>query len=141
MIIEPARQHADRDVVVLCRYEDQVKEFSAGLPSNVIVPATPVDGVGMLRTTDIFVGMGGTMTIGSDLLGVPTAAIYLGPAEVLTMTFLARRSLIQTARGPTGVLRAVQYSECRAQRARLRRRASRLPPLDGGSRSKGARRD
>jgi predicted glycosyltransferase len=88
MIIELARQHADGDVVVVCRSEDQVGEFSSGVRSNVFVPATPVDGVGLSRTTDIFVGMGGTMTIESALLGLRTVSAYWGPTGVLPVGFL-----------------------------------------------------
>ncbi|MBI4257459.1 MAG: DUF354 domain-containing protein, partial [Thaumarchaeota archaeon] len=103
-----AEQHPDYNVVVLCRYKEQVEEFAQDLPRNVYVPTEPVDGVSLLRSTDVFVGLGGTMTAEAALLGVPTVSAFMGTSKVLVLSYLARRNLVQSAKNIQEVLRAVK---------------------------------
>lgn len=100
MVRELARRQPECDLVVLCRYRDQVKEFSEGLPNNVITPRRPVDGVALLRSTNVFMGMGGTMTAEAALLGVPTVSAFNPKVRIIVLDWLERKGLITVVRGP-----------------------------------------
>lgn len=122
-----AQEHPDCNIIALCRYKEQVEEFSQGLPANVYVPAEPVDGVGLLRSTDVFVGLGGTMTAEAALLGVPTVSAFMGGSKVLVLGFLARRGLVQPAKDIRGIIRSVaKYLEEESLRTDIKKKAQRL---------------
>lgn len=68
----------DANLVALCRYDFQVAEVKAMFGSRCIVPDDIVSGHDLLQATDLFVGMGGTMTVEAALMGVPAITAFQG---------------------------------------------------------------
>jgi len=52
----------DSNIVVLCRYEPQLSKILENYGDKFIVPKEVVIGFNLLKNTDLFIGMGGTMT-------------------------------------------------------------------------------
>jgi predicted glycosyltransferase len=63
------------NIVVLCRYEDQIAEVESRYGDKVQVQRDVVDGITLIKSTQLFVGAGGTMTAEAALLGKPTLSI------------------------------------------------------------------
>jgi hypothetical protein len=78
----------DAQVVVIPRYRDQVNELKQAFNDNVIICDNVVDGPSLLHFSDIFVGMGGTMSAEAVILGTPTFSSY--PSE----SFIIEKYLI-----------------------------------------------
>ena len=68
----------DMNLVALCRYDFQVEEFKAKFGARCFVPDDVVSGHDLLSRTDLFVGMGGTMSAEAALMGVPTISAFQG---------------------------------------------------------------
>ncbi|MDG6898561.1 MAG: DUF354 domain-containing protein, partial [Nitrososphaerota archaeon] len=66
----------DGNLVALCRYGEQLAWVRKRFGKRFIVPERVIDGRALLGETDVFVGMGGTMTAESALMGVPTISIF-----------------------------------------------------------------
>jgi len=83
----------DFQIVVVPRYEKQVAMLQKILGEKATVCKSVIDGPSLLSFTSIFVGAGGTMTIESALLGVPTFSCY--PAEpYLIERYLINKELV-----------------------------------------------
>ena len=66
------------NLVALCRYEDQLEKVQERFGDAFLVPERVVDGASLIRRSDVFIGMGGTMTTEAALIGVPTISTYQG---------------------------------------------------------------
>jgi len=88
----------DTNLVALCRYDFQVEEIKAKFGSRCFVPNDVVSGHDLLARTDLFVGMGGTMSAEAALMGVPTISAFQG--LLYTDRYLERKGLL--ARALTG---------------------------------------
>jgi predicted glycosyltransferase len=91
----------DVNLVALCRYEDQLQRVRERFGEDLIVPVTAVDGRSLLEETDAFVGMGGTMTTESALMGVPTISAFQG--SLLSEAYLTSVGLLRKVREPVRV--------------------------------------
>ena len=85
----------DTNLVALCRYDFQVKEVREKFGSRCIVPDDVVSGHGLLSITDLFVGMGGTMSAEAALMGVPTISAFQG--FLYTDRYLEKKALMARA--------------------------------------------
>lgn len=61
----------DCNIVVLCRYLDQLESVSRDFGNSAIVIDRVIDGMSLLMLSDVFIGSGGTMNCEASLLGVP----------------------------------------------------------------------
>ncbi len=113
------------NVVVLCRYEDQLGAIRERFGGSFIVPDKVVDGYSLLLRSDLFVGMGGTMTTESALVGVPTISAFQGN-ELLTEKFLISKGLLSKARDLNHLSRLVRTYLDREVRDEFRRRSKKL---------------
>ncbi len=86
----------DANLVALCRYGDQLQHTKAEFGDRFIVPEEVIDGRSLLRRTDVFVGMGGTMTAESALMGVMTISAFQG--DLYTEAYLGSVGLLTKAR-------------------------------------------
>jgi len=68
----------DHNLVALCRYGHQLEEVKRKFGGRYIVPEEVVDGRALLSATDLFIGLGGTMTIEAALSGVPAVSAFQG---------------------------------------------------------------
>jgi predicted glycosyltransferase len=83
------------DIVALCRYQDQIAEVEARYGSKVRVLKDVVDGTALIRSAQMFVGAGGTMTAEAALLGKPT--ISIAPLQFFVEKYLVRSGLVRKA--------------------------------------------
>ncbi len=61
----------DCNIVVLSRYNDQIRKLKRKYGKNAIILGKVVDGTSLLLETDAFIGSGGTMNCEASLLGIP----------------------------------------------------------------------
>jgi uncharacterized protein len=73
-----ATEFRDCNLIALCRYQDQLQMVQKKFGDVFQVPDKVVDGVGLIRRSDVFIGMGGTMTTEAALIGVPAISAYQG---------------------------------------------------------------
>ncbi len=83
------------NIVILCRYVDQINEISRRFGNKAIVLTDVVDGLELLKNIDVFIGAGGTMTAESALLGKPT--ISIAPVHFYVDDYLKKTGLIKRA--------------------------------------------
>lgn len=82
-------------IVVLCRYQDQIAEVQARYGSRVQVLKDVVDGTALVKSSQLFVGAGGTMTAEAALLGKPT--ISIAPLQFYVEKYLLKSGLVKRA--------------------------------------------
>jgi hypothetical protein len=73
-----ATEFRDCNLIALCRYQDQLEKVQKRFGDVFQVPDKVVDGAGLIRRSDVFIGMGGTMTTEAALIGIPTISAYQG---------------------------------------------------------------
>lgn len=83
------------DIVALCRYQDQIADIEARYGSKVKVLKEVVDGTALIKSAQLFVGAGGTMTAEAALLGKPT--ISIAPLQFHVERYLLRSGLVMRA--------------------------------------------
>jgi hypothetical protein len=83
------------DIVALCRYQDQIAEIEARYGSKVQVIKDVVDGTALVKSIQLFVGAGGTMTAEAALLGKPT--ISIAPLQFYIEKYLLKSGLVKRA--------------------------------------------
>jgi predicted glycosyltransferase len=88
----------ENNVIILCRYPDQIEEMSKRFAGRAIVLKQVIDGVRLLENIDVFIGAGGTMTAESALLGKPT--ISIAPIQFYIDDYLKKIRLVQQVSTP-----------------------------------------
>lgn len=91
------------NIAVLCRYQDQIAEVEARYGGKVQVVKDVVDGTELLKSTQLFIGAGGTMTAEAALLGKPT--ISIAPLQSYVEKYLLRSGLVKRAVSPKSLLK------------------------------------
>jgi len=110
------------NIVVLCRYEDQIAEVESRYGNKVQVVRDVVDGTALVKSTQLFVGAGGTMTAEAALLGKPT--ISIAPIRYYVEEYLIKSGLARRANNPRSLVRLAmkmisddQYIQTQKKRA------------------------
>lgn len=85
--------HKTSDILVLGRYEDQIRQIKEKYGDKIKVLENVVDGLELISLADVFVGGGGTMTAESALLGKPT--ISISPIKFYVDDYLVKVGLIR----------------------------------------------
>lgn len=120
-----ARDFQGYDLKVLCRYPEQLASVKAKFGHSFSVPERAVDGASLIEESDVFVGMGGTMTTEAALLGVPAVSAYQG-GELYTERYLSSKKLLMKATNPTEVSKRVRASLANGYAKACSRRARAL---------------
>ena len=117
------------NIIVLCRYGSQLRTVRREFEGRFIVPYNVVKGSSLLKLSDVFVGMGGTMTAEAALLGVPTISLYLG-AQTYVERYLCKKGLVLKLDGVEKAVELVdELLKDKKRRAKLKEKAKRI--LDG----------
>lgn len=95
----------DAQVVVVPRYREQVQELKAVFGDRIVLCESVIDGASLLAFSDVFVGMGGTMSAEAALLGTPTISSY--PGEYLIEDYLIGEGLITKEMDPERLLKEI----------------------------------
>lgn len=82
---------SDCNIVVLCRYLDQLESVSKEFGNSAIVIDRVIDGMSLLLLSDLFIGSGGTMNCEASLLGVPNISYAMH--DILLNKFLFSKSV------------------------------------------------
>jgi len=85
-------EREETDVVVLPRVAGQRKRYAA-MP-GVSVPDVAVNGLALLRSADVFVGAGGTMSREAALLGVRAYTMFAGRLGAVDAELIRQGSLL-----------------------------------------------
>ncbi len=112
----------DCNVVLLSRYENQLEHMTKLYADRCIVPQEAVDGVTLLGRTDLFVGMGGTMTTEAALMGVPTISAFQG-GMLYTEKYLLGKGILKKSRNPSEIVRLGRSLLREEQRALISKKA------------------
>jgi predicted glycosyltransferase len=96
LVLRLAITREDVEVVVLPRMAHQRSRYSE--MAGVQAPEHAIDGLALLRSADIFVGAGGTMSREAALLGVRAYTIFAGERPAVDAE-LIRRGLLRDLRG------------------------------------------
>ncbi|MEM2140112.1 DUF354 domain-containing protein [Nitrososphaera sp.] len=91
------------DVLVLCRYHDQIEEAKKRYEGKAQVVDDVFDGAMLIKGASLFVGAGGTMSAEAALLGVPT--ISIAPVRFYVDDYLVRTGLVARARDAKSLVR------------------------------------
>lgn len=91
------------NILVLCRYEDQISEVESRYGNKVQVLRDVVDGIALIKSTQLFVGAGGTMTAEAALLGKPT--ISIAPIQFYVDKYLVKSGLVKRASNSRSLVR------------------------------------
>ena len=83
------------NIIILCRYSDQISEISGRYKNKATVLTDVVDGIDLLKNIDVFIGAGVAMTAESALLGRPT--ISIAPVHFYIDDYLKKTGLIKRA--------------------------------------------
>jgi predicted glycosyltransferase len=112
------------NLVALCRYGEQLEHVKREFGSHYIVPKEVIDGRGLLEQTDVFVGMGGTMSAEAALMGVPTVSTFQG--SLYTERYLASAKLLTKAKNLTRLITLVRRGLDEDSRVDQSERAKRI---------------
>lgn len=91
------------DVLVLCRYSDQIEQAKKRYEGKATVAENVLDGAGLISEASLFIGAGGTMSAEAALLGVPT--ISIAPVRFHVEDYLVRTGLMTRARDAETLMR------------------------------------
>ena len=80
-------------IVLLCRYQDQIAEAEARYGSKVHVLKDVVNGTTLVKSSQLFIGAGGTMTAEAALLGKPTISVV--PLQFYVEKYLLKSGLVK----------------------------------------------
>jgi predicted glycosyltransferase len=120
-----ASEFREYRLVALCRYPDQLEKVRQKFGHVFEVPERVVDGAAAIRSSDVFIGMGGTMTTEAALIGVPTISAFQGRGLYTERYLLSKRLLLKTQNLDT-LTRYVKRSLREDYRAQCSRRAKRV---------------
>ena len=119
-----AGEFKDCNLVALCRYEDQLESIKEMFSETFIIPDQVIDGTALLKVTDVFVGMGGTMSAEAALQGVPTISAFQG--DLYTERYLISKGLLARARDAKTISRLVRRFLSKSYRPGFSRKAKKL---------------
>ena len=86
-------EFSDENIVVLGRYEKQIKNLQKIIGKKAKIVKMSFDGKHLLSNTDVFIGSGGTMTAESALMGIPTISYNAVPNII--EEFLVKKQLVR----------------------------------------------
>ena len=87
--------HESDNIVILCRYEEQIQQFMERYDRRAFILRNVVDGIPLIAASDVFIGAGGTMTSEASLLGTPT--ISISPIRFYVEKYLVASGLVKRA--------------------------------------------
>jgi len=119
-----AEDFKDRNLVALCRYEDQLESIKKRYGETFIIPDEVIDGTALLKVTDVFVGMGGTMSVEAALQGVPTISAFQG--DLYTERYLTSKGLLARGRDAKTISRLVKRFLSKSYRPEFSSKAKKL---------------
>ncbi|MGQ9781293.1 MAG: DUF354 domain-containing protein [Nitrososphaeria archaeon] len=104
-----AREYSGRaNIVILSRYGNRYSSLRKEFGENITVLDSAVDGPSLIKSSDVFIGMGGTMSHEAALLGVPAISAYPGKATLIER-FLMKRKLVFRPNSMRKLVKTLDY--------------------------------
>lgn len=97
----------NEQIIILVRYMDQYKKMLK-FRNSATITMMRHDGKFILENTDVFVGSGGTMTVESALMGVPTISMNTAPND--QEMWLLQNGLVVRPKNIDGIVNAIRHS-------------------------------
>ncbi len=114
----------DCEVFILGRYKSQIETIKDNYGSRVKIKDEVVDGAGLISVSDVFVGMGGTMTAEAALLGIPTVTVFQG-GQLYVEDYLINEGLLIKPSSIKQVVDTISFLlQNKAKRRQLQLRAN-----------------
>ncbi|NVM54123.1 MAG: DUF354 domain-containing protein [Candidatus Helarchaeota archaeon] len=85
-------------LIILPRYEEQLKLFKQDFPDEIIIPEKVIDVPSLLTYTSLMMGFAGTINQEAAILGVPTVSFR--PVPLWCDYYLEKRGLLYIAKSP-----------------------------------------
>ena len=95
--------HELANIVVICRYSDQMTKVIERYQDKVSVVGNVIDGTSAINSCDLFIGAGGTMTAEACLMGKPV--ISIAPISFYVERYLLKTGLLLKALKPTDLVK------------------------------------
>jgi predicted glycosyltransferase len=95
--------HELANIVVICRYSDQVTKVNERYQDKVSAVGNVIDGTAAINSCDLFIGAGGTMTAEACLMGKP--AISIAPISFYVERYLLKTGLLLKALKPADLVK------------------------------------
>ena len=95
--------HELANIVVICRYSDQMTKVIERYQDKVSVVGNVIDGTSAINSCDLFIGAGGTMTAEACLMGKPVISIT--PISFYVERYLLKTGLLLKALKPTDLVK------------------------------------
>jgi predicted glycosyltransferase len=116
--------HSTSNILVLGRYEDQIKNLRGKYGDRINVLQDVVDGMELISLADVFIGGGGTMTAESALLGKPT--ISISPIKFYVDDYLVKMGLIRKISNSSRIVGILHQMQANKFRTEQKNRAKRI---------------
>ena len=116
--------HSTSDILVLGRYEDQIRNLREKYGDRINVLQDVVDGMELISLADVFIGGGGTMTAESALLGKPT--ISISPIKFYVDDYLVKMGLIRKISNSSRIVGILHQMQADKFRTEQKNRAKRI---------------
>jgi hypothetical protein len=100
------KEFGDENILVLGRYDSQIRFLKRTLGEKIKILNKVVDGKILLSSVDVFVGSGGTMTAESALLGIPTISYNAIPNCI--ENYLVKNKLVKRETNPKQLVRSIR---------------------------------
>lgn len=117
------KKYNKENIVVLGRYDEQIKNLKKIFGMNVTILKMSFDGKMLLNNTDVFIGSGGTMTAESALLGIPTIS-YNGVPNIIEK-YLVSNNLVKRETDPEKIVKIIEKT-FRSPKEDYKKRASKF---------------
>ncbi len=116
----------DVQIVAIPRYYEQIMELKKVFKDRITICESVIDGPSLLSYTDIFIGMGGTMSLEAVLLGIPTFNCY--PGETLILDILIEKGLLEKESDPARLIDKISklLNDLEGEKARRRESVERF---------------
>jgi uncharacterized protein len=95
--------HELANIVVICRYSDQMTKVIERYQDKVSVVGNVIDGTAAIDSCDLFIGAGGTMTAEACLMGKPV--ISIAPISFYVEKYLLKTGLLLKAFKPADLVK------------------------------------
>ena len=95
--------HDQANIIIICRYSDQVIKVSNRYRDKISVVGNVIDGTSAINSCDLFIGGGGTMTAEACLMGKP--AISIAPISFYVEKYLFKSGLLLKALTPSDLVK------------------------------------
>ncbi|MGI0082290.1 MAG: DUF354 domain-containing protein [Nitrosopumilaceae archaeon] len=100
------KKFSNCNIVILGRYSSQISQLRKEFGNKVIVMDRVVEGKGLLRLANVFIGSGGTMTAEAALMGIPTISYNAVPNYI--EQYLVRNGLVKREKNAKKIVTLVK---------------------------------